>query len=219
MIKEVKFTEEQKNKQRELLRINIEKANKGDDDALEMVFKSLDYIINSLSKKYYIENHTIEDNIQIAKIGIYEGIKTFDVNKNISPKSFLKTCAERRIQDMIKYYTRDKRKELFKSWSLDAPINDSSNDKNIVYLKDTIEDEYSLDRIIENKEIKFLFEEKIYPCMSDSEKNCIRLYIDGYSHKDIAQELSITPKQVDNAIQRACKKIKKNDYAKKIYFK
>ena len=219
MVKEVMFTEEQKNKQRELLRINIEKANKGDNDALEMVFKSLDYIINSLSKKYYIENHTIEDNIQIAKIGIYEGIKTFDVNKNISPKSFLKMCAERRIQDMIKYCTRDKRKELLNSWSLDAPVNNGTSDKNIVYLKDTIKDEYSLDRIIENKEIKFLFEEKIYPCMSDSEKSCIRLYMDGYSHKDIAQELSITPKQVDNAIQRACKKIKKNDYAKKIYFK
>ena len=219
MVKEVVFTEEQRNKQRELLRINIEKANDGDDDALEKVFKSLDYIINELSRKYYIESHGIEDIVQIAKIGIYEGIKTFDANKNKSPKTFLKVCAERRIQDIIKYYKRDKRKESSKSWSLDAPVTNGFSDKKELYLKDTIEDGDSLDRIIEKKEIKELFKEKVYPCMSEVEKNCIKLHIEGYRPKDIAQKLSITSKQVDNAFQRACKKIRNNDYAKSIYFK
>lgn len=216
MYKEVKVNEEYRDKQRNLLKLNIEKANSGDEEALEKVFKSLDYIITSLANKYYIENYTAEDIIQVAKIAIYEGMKNFDSKVNRSPKTFLKLCAEREIQDKIRYSERGKRKELMKSWSLDAPVNEST-DKNIIYLKDTIEDEYSLERIMEKKDLEDVFEEKIYSCLTDIERKCIQLHLEGYSNIEKASILDITPKQADNALQRAYRKLRKNEYAKEIY--
>ena len=56
MCKNIEINEEYRDKKRNLLKSNIEKANNGDEDALEKVFKSLDYIINSLANKYYIDN-------------------------------------------------------------------------------------------------------------------------------------------------------------------
>lgn len=216
MYKEVKVDEEYRDKQRDLLKLNIEKANSGDEDALGRVFKSLDYIINSLANKYYIENHTVEDIIQVAKIAMYEGMKNFDFKNNKSPKTFLKICAEREILDKIKYSERGKRKELIKSWSLDAPVNDGS-DKNVIYLKDMIEDDYSLERIIEKKDLEDIFEDKIYSCLSDIERKCIQLHLEGYSNIEKASMLNITSKQADNAIQRVYKKLRKNEYAKELY--
>lgn len=216
MYKEVKVNEEYRDKQRNLLKLNIEKANSGDEEALEKVFKSLDYIITSLANKYYIENYTAEDIIQVAKIAIYEGMKNFDSKVNRSPKTFLKLCAEREIQDKIRYSERGKRKELMKSWSLDAPVNEST-DKNIIYLKDTIEDEYSLERIMEKKDLEDVFEEKIYSCLTDIERKCIQLHLEGYSNIEKASILDITPKQADNALQRTYRKLRKNEYAKEIY--
>ena len=216
MYKEIKVEEEYRDKQRNLLKLNIEKANNGDEDALEKIFNSLDYIINSLANKYYIDNYTVEDIVQVAKIAMYEGMKNFDSKINRSPKTFLKLCAEREIQDKIKYSKREKRKELMKSWSLDAPINESTS-KNVIYLKDVIKDEYSLERIIEKKDVEDVFEKKIYSCLSDAERKCIQLHLEGYSNIEKASILGITPKQADNALQRVYRKLRKNEYAKEMY--
>ena len=57
-----------------------------------------------------------------------------------------------------------------------------------------------------------------FSSLSDKERKCIRLYIDGYKPREICSFLNLTPKQTDNALTRAKKTLKKK-YNSRDYLK
>ena len=58
----------------------------------------------------------------------------------------------------------------------------------------------------------------VFSSLSDKERKCIRLYIDGYKPREICSFLNLTPKQTDNALTRAKKTLKKK-YNSRDYLK
>lgn len=198
-----------KNNDSERILFCIEKIKSGKEIFFEEILKILDIPIKGMANTYYIPGGDKEDIMQIAKIGIYEGVRTFTKDKTNNPKLFLKICAERNIKDALRQLSRDKYKTLDNAYSLNLPLNNNSKGENIV-LGDIIEDKFSLDEFIETKELKSYIHENIYEKMTELESNVLRLYIRDYSNKEISLMLSLTSKQVDNALQKAKKKIKTN---------
>lgn len=196
----------------------IENIKRGNDEYLKQIFKCLDIPIRGMVNKYLIPGVEKDDAIQIAQIAVYDGVKNYNSEKNSNPISFLKMCAERRLKDVIKFYNKDKRKVLSMSCSLDAPVKSLENNEKIL-LKDIISTEESLDDYMEAIELKKFLKEKIYLLMSKREKKCFELYyIQGYKYSEISKKLSITNKQVENALQKARNKIKSSEELNRIYF-
>ena len=50
--------------------------------------------------------------------------------------------------------------------------------------------------------------EHLLSFLSQKEYSVMKLFLDGYSYKQIAEKLDITPKSADNALSRARKKLK-----------
>lgn len=200
---------EKKDFNTERLFVHIENAKKGDEDSLNRIFSYLDIPIKGMAKKYYLPGGDKDDVMQVARIGIYEGIKSFNKDKNSNPRVFLKLCAERNLKDMMKSMSRDKHKTLDVAYSLDAPLKGEKLSGKV--LGDIIEDKISLDEIIGNMEFN-RYLEKSYLTMGKLSRKVFKLYVKGYTYGEISKILSLNSKQVDNAITRAKVKLKKDGW-------
>ena len=194
----------------------INKAKNGDVNSLEKIFKYFDVPLRGMANKYYIPGGDKEDIMQIAKIGLYEGIKSFDEERTSNPVSFLKRCAEIDIKDEVKKVNRDKHKTLGVACSLDVPLD--KNDDSSAILGDIIEDDFSVEKFIERKELKKYMREKLYNTMTSLESDVLKLYMEEYSYKEMSEMLSLSSKQIENALRRVRKKIKTNKELNELYF-
>ena len=66
----------------------------------------------------------------------------------------------------------------------------------------------STDDYLISKEDDLAITEKMLTLLSEKEYKVFRLHIDGYSYRQIAEKMGITPKSADNALSRAKKKLK-----------
>ena len=62
--------------------------------------------------------------------------------------------------------------------------------------------------VVEMQERMNLLRERINNKLSNLEKDVLKLHIAGHNYNSIAEKLSVTDKTVDNALQRARKKLK-----------
>ena len=70
---------------------------------------------------------------------------------------------------------------------------------------------------IEQKNLKMRLN-SAFRSLSDTERKCISLYVDGLKQREICKLLDLKPKQVDNALTRA-KRVIKNKYNLAHYLK
>lgn len=203
-----------KNNDVEKLLFYIDNVKNGDMDALEEIFKYFDIPLRGMANKYYIPGGDKDDIMQIAKIGLYEGIKSFDKEKTLNPVLFLKKCAEIDIKDEVKKINRDKHKTLGVASSLDEPLDDDGGK----VVGDIIEDDFCIEKFIEKKELQKYIRENIYSNMSKLESDVLKLHMDGYSYEEISKILSLSIKKVDNALQRIKRKIKVNKKINELCF-
>lgn len=196
-----------------LLDLYIEKFKNGDEEYLNEILEYFDIPLRGMVKKYYIVGEDDDDIMQIARIGIYKGIQSYDREKALNPISFLKKCAESDIKDELKKMNRSKRKLWKIARSIEEPIMDEKD--NPILISDIIPSQFSIDEIIGKKELKKYIEENIYTMLSEFELQVLKLYINEYSYSEISKILSEPVKKIDNAMQRARKKIKENKELKK----
>lgn len=139
-----------------------------------------------------------EDLIQEGLIGLLDAIEGFDENKGSSFEAYAVTCINNRIYSVLRDSTRKK----------NIPLNE------YLSLSDESESYPGLPFAPSPEELVVWREEinRIYSMIKDklsvAEKKVLSLYLQGYSYTAIAELLSIPVKSVDNALQRARKKLK-----------
>lgn len=196
----------------------VREIKKGRNEYLEKVLKELENALKGMANKYQRPGIDRDDIFQIASIGIYDAIKAYDENKTKNISLFLRLCAENDIKDEVTRLSRDKAKTLSLASSLDAPVIVNSEKDTDIRLADIIEDDFSTESFVEKKIFHEIIREEIN-CKNISILECdiLRLRMRDYSNKEISNKLDITGKQVDNAYQRAKKKMKLNTVLREIY--
>ncbi len=180
-----------------------------DEDAKNLLFYKYRYIIDILINKYmrYLSNLNIDyqEIISECNVGFSDGLKCFDENKDASLVTFVTLCIERRINGIIRKYNRDKYKGMQETYSLDFIYEDNNK------LMDSISDN------LQNDPLKNMTEEEKYQELIKSLKDALTkreyevfcLMARGFNYLEIADILKLTPKQVDNTMQRVKIKAKK----------
>ena len=183
----------------------IKLVHSGDKNALDFLIGKYNDIVSMKANKFFIIGAEKEDMVQEGMIGLYKAIKSFDVEKQNSFKTFANLCIERQLITAIKTSNRQKHIPLNSSFSLNTSAYDENDETSIMEILDTKLVEDPLETITK-KEYFEAVESRIDKNLSTFEKKVLDFYVQGESYVDIATKLDSQVKAVDNAIQRIRKK-------------
>jgi RNA polymerase sporulation-specific sigma factor len=181
----------------------VSAAQKGDNNAIEYLLKKYKRIVLSCVESYYLPWAEKEDLIQEGMIALYGAIKGF--NYRYPFPSFAKTCVIRKLYSVIRLQNGLKHKLLTNAVCLNKPVYDNGNRT----LFDTIPGKNAdpCNLISEIDERKWIVNQA-RKNLTEMEKQVLELYLNGLSYRDIADTLNLKPKTVDNALQRAKRKLR-----------
>ncbi|MCI8587156.1 MAG: RNA polymerase sporulation sigma factor SigH [Clostridia bacterium] len=184
----------------------IENIEANDQNALNCLIKRYNEIVYMKANKFFMVGAEKEDMIQEGMIGLYKAVKSYNLDKQNSFKTFANMCIERQLITAVKNSNRQKHIPLNSSVSLNASAyEEDDNSVSIMEILETKSVEDPSD-IIANKEYYKYIETKINESLSDFEKQVLEQYKKGQSYVDIATKLNSKVKSVDTAIQRIRKK-------------
>lgn len=180
----------------------------GDNEALEYLIQKYKHFVRAKARSYFLIGADREDIVQEGMIGLYKSIRDYRGEKLTSFKAFAELCVTRQIITAIKTATRQKHIPLNSYVSLDKPIYDEDSDRTLldIICGNKVSDP---EELIINQEEYDDIEEKMGEILSDLERKVLRLYLDGRSYQEIAEELDRHVKSIDNALQRVKRKLER----------
>src|ERR671919_2322178 len=199
----------QQKAQRELEDLQLAlRARNGDKGALEGLIRRYTGFVRLKASSYFLAGGESEDLIQEGMIGLYKAVRDFRHDKETSFRSFAELCVTRQIITAIKTATRFKHAPLntYVSFSHTPAGQDSEGE---CTLGDALPgpgvDDPSV-CVISTEELQSLVF-TLGSGLSSLEADALRLYLDGLSYEEMAEELGCDTKTIDNALQRVKRKI------------
>ena len=174
----------------------------------EVLIERYKPIVKRLAKAYYIVGADREDLVQEGMIGLYKAVVDYRSNMGARFRSFAHLCMVRQITDAVRASLREKQKPLNQAVSLDQVIPDEDGVERSMI--DLLPDETSLspeERAVSQSAEKELLN-MIEGRLSKMERKVLLLYLKEPDYQAIAKELGMSPKAVDNAIQRIRRKVR-----------
>ncbi|MCD7785326.1 MAG: sigma-70 family RNA polymerase sigma factor [Oscillospiraceae bacterium] len=154
----------------------------------ELVSRYLESV-RRLAGIYSAGGYDYDDLCSEGLMGLMNAVKTYDDGKGASFGTYSYSCINNRMLSLIRKSTRIKSSEEPME---DIEITDNGSPESILISSE------------ETDELKKLAESRL----SELERKVFKCYLEGKSHQETARELEITPKSVDNALQRIKRKLR-----------
>jgi RNA polymerase sporulation-specific sigma factor len=184
------------------------RARNGDSSALDFLIRRYTGFVRLKASSYFLAGGDSEDLIQEGLIGLYKAVRDFRADKETSFRSFAELCVTRQIITAIKTATRFKHAPLntYVSFSHTPAGQDSDSDCTLGdALPGPSVDEPST-CVISTEELQSLVF-TLGTGLSNLESDALRLYLEGSSYEEMAEELGCDTKTIDNALQRVKRKV------------
>ena len=166
----------------------------GNNNAVDTLLVRYKTMVSYFADRFFSDSLTYDDWFQEGMIGLLVAVRTYNPASDASFATYSSVCVKNRL---ITCYKK------------------SNNIKNLP-LNSAVPYEQAADLTVDSSEDNYIAEENyrffkslMNEQLSDTEQQVMRLYIAGFSYAEIAQQLSITTKAVDNAVCRAKNKLKK----------
>jgi RNA polymerase sporulation-specific sigma factor len=181
-------------------------ARKGDRDAEEYLLRKYRSLVEGKARSYFLVGADHEDVVQEGMIGLFKAIRDFRDDRAARFKAFAELCVTRQIITAIKTATRQKHVPLNSYVSLNRPVFDEDPEG---MLMDVIPDLQAVDpeSIVMNQEVTDYLEGQAQKDLSPLEYQVLQSYLERKSYREMADELNCQTKSIDNALQRAKRKI------------
>ena len=166
----------------------IEQIECSEDAVTELILR-YKKTVEVKAAKYTCEYVEKDDLVQEGMLGLLSAISHYNKEKNASFKTFADRCVENRMKNAVK--------------KASPVVADSSLDEDSAY-----ESSENPEDILIHKEQAKILSEKIKTNLSSLETQILKMFLAGYTYEQIADRNSITLKAVDNALQRARRKLK-----------
>src|ERR1051325_8085575 len=195
--------------QRELEDLQIVlRARNGDQGALDALIRRYTTFVRMKASSYFLAGGDSDDLIQEGLIGLYKAVRDFRSDKETSFRSFAELCVTRQIITAIKTATRFKHAPLNSYVSFSHTPAGQEGDGDCT-LGDALPGP-SVDQpsvcVISTEELQSLVF-TLGTGLSKLEADALRLYLEGSSYEEMAEELGCDTKTIDNALQRVKRKV------------
>ena len=186
----------------------VVKARNGDGQALDQLIRRYTGFVRLKASSYFLAGGDSEDLIQEGLIGLYKAVRDFRHDKETSFRSFAELCVTRQIITAIKTATRFKHSPLntYVSFSHTPAGQDQDGECS---LGDALPGPSVNDPsvcVISTEELQSLVF-ALGSGLSKLEADALKLYLEGSSYEEMAEELGCDTKTIDNALQRVKRKI------------
>jgi RNA polymerase sporulation-specific sigma factor len=184
------------------------RARNGDPHSMDTLIRRYTGFVRLKASSYFLAGGDSEDLIQEGLIGLYKAVRDFRSDKETSFRSFAELCITRQIITAIKTATRFKHTPLntYVSFSQTPAGQESEGDCTLGdALPGPLVDEPSI-CVISTEELQSLVF-CLGTGLSKLEADALRLYLEGCSYEQMADELAVDTKTIDNALQRVKRKI------------
>jgi RNA polymerase sporulation-specific sigma factor len=193
------------------------RARNGDTRAMDTLIRRYTGFVRLKSSSYFLAGGDSEDLIQEGLIGLYKAVRDFRSDKETSFRSFAELCITRQIITAIKTATRFKHAPLntYVSFSQTPAGQESEGDCTLGdALPGPMVDEPSI-CVISTEELQSLVF-CLGTGLSKLEADALRLYLEGSSYEEMAVDLEVDTKTIDNALQRVKRKILQHQAGRQI---
>jgi RNA polymerase sporulation-specific sigma factor len=184
----------------------VVRARAGSKPAAEHLLSKYRGLVEGKARTYYLVGGEHDDVVQEGMIGLYKAIRDFSSDRLSAFRSFAELCVTRQMITAIKTATRHKHKLFNHCLSLDRPLPGEGEQLD---LHESIVDSWA-----QNPEEAILSRSfcrqvlgQVHTVLSDFEAQVLARYLEGLSYRGISEELGCGTKQVDNALQRAKRKL------------
>lgn len=182
----------------------IEKLRAGDKEITDYIIRKYIPLIRKKTNAMYLIGGEPEDLIQEGMVGLFNAIRDYNPEKEVSFFTFAELCISRKLNSTLEASNR------LKHMPLNTYISFSNQDE---------EDGISLDQIITEQTIspeQMLIEQealqeffdKLQEKLSPMERKVLYLHLEGHDYIQIAERMGKNAKSIDNALQRIRNKAK-----------
>jgi RNA polymerase sporulation-specific sigma factor len=189
-------------------------AQNGSNEAMEVLIKKYKPLVSSITRQYFLMGGETDDLVQEGMIGLFQAINTYNSESEASFKTFAILLIKRKVQTVIRSANRQKNKML----NYFVPINNQGiivndntnegdsleNDETGIYISSKLPDPE--DAIISKETVAYI-KSQIENKLTDLEKNVLQLFIAGNTYQQIATNLNISKKTVDNILFKVRRKL------------
>jgi RNA polymerase sporulation-specific sigma factor len=193
------------------------RARNGDSHSMDSLIRRYTGFVRLKASSYFLAGGDSEDLIQEGLIGLYKAVRDFRSDKETSFRSFAELCITRQIITAIKTATRFKHAPLntYVSFSQTPAGQESEGDCTLGdALPGPSVDEPSV-VVISTEELQSLVF-CLGTGLSKLESDALRLYLEGSSYEEMAAQLGVDTKTIDNALQRVKRKIQQHQAGRQV---
>ncbi len=181
----------------------LEAARSGDQDALNELIRHYEPEIRKIACKYFLQRADYDDLIQEGRIAIYKAFLSYQSQPDIPFLHFLRLVIKRKLIDSLRAHNRLKHIRFNEAYSLDNNLS-QEHEQSFLNMVGHSEDPAAM--IIALDEAK-TFIQNLSQGLSDLERVVFQQhFVAGLKQHEISQRLGLTPKSLDNAIQRIRRK-------------
>src|SRR5437660_8691078 len=186
----------------------VVRARNGDGSALDVLIRRYTGFVRLKASSYFLAGGDSEDLIQEGLIGLYKAVRDFRADKETSFRSFAELCVTRQIITAIKTATRFKHAPLntYISFSHTPAGQDGEGD---CTLGDALPGPAVHEPplvVISTEELQSLVD-SLGTGLSPLESEALKLYLEGSSYEDMADDLGRDTTTIEHALQRVKRKI------------
>lgn len=164
----------------------------GDGVACDELLNRYKSKVLAIARSYFLSYGDTEDLVQEGMCGLYSAMSAFSGDGAFAP--FAYACVRNRIVDALKHGGRGVPQTACLTFSEDEECGASNG--------------FSPEEVLINTENKNEFSEVIKSALSDLELKALEMYVDGATMSEMTEALGKTYKQIDNALDRAKRKLK-----------
>ena len=169
-------------------------AQAGDTGAAGCLLQRFRPLVKARASHYFGVSLEPEDIVQEGMLALLSAVYAYKTDRNACFAAFASACVEKRMRTAVKENAAPKNSPLNTYIPLDTVEIAADSDPVHKIISDETTSEWF--QIFEND-------------LSSLENSVLKLFLKGYSYREIATLLGITEKAADNALQRIRNKIKK----------
>ena len=170
----------------------------GNTEAEEVLVKRFGRLVKAVARPLFLAGGDGEDLIQEGMTGLVAAIRTFSPDSGASFRTYAEVCIRRRLLSAVKTASRYKHGPLNTAVSFDSSQLDE-------VLPTTLSRD--LEEQVLSQEQTDEMHRQLGHVLSGFEHDILRLFLEGLSYQEMADELERPVKSVDNAVQRIRKKL------------